>query len=431
MAAFTAIPRAVRSGAAPPPATRSLASRPNSRPNIIFFVTDDQRADSLGCAGNPILKTPNIDALAEHGVCFTNSFATTAICMSSRASILTGLYARQHKINDFNTPLAPELFANSYPVLLRKNGYRTGFIGKWGIDGGELPKSDYDFFKGYQQQGSYFQPGSSKHLTVIETEQAIEFLNGCNAAQPFCLAISFKAPHVQDEGRNMKGIYPKYPYDRSLDRLYENDTVPAVKTVDVTPQPSLLDRTFNRTREAADFRPQTYQEAMKDLYRLLSGVDMAVGKIREEIHQLGFSDNTVIVYTSDHGSFYGEHGLGGKWLMLEEAIRTPLVICDPRQPLDQQGKICTQMALNIDLPATLLDLAGVEQPIAMQGKSLLPLARGENPAWRTEWFYEHHFRNSNTIAASEGIRTSDWKFIRYIDSGPSPRATLQPDRRPA
>jgi len=409
-AAVAAAPRLLRSA--------SAFAAPPRRPNIIFLVTDDQRADSLSCAGNTVLKTPNIDALAENGVRFTNSFATTAICMSSRASILTGLYTRLHKIDDFHTPLAPELFAASYPILLRKSGYRTGFIGKWGIDGGTLPTADYDYFHGYQHQGFYFQPGSKKHLTVIETEQAIEFLNRCTSAQPFCLAISFKAPHVQDEGRDIPGIYPKYPYDRALDHLFENDTVPPVKTVDVTPQPAFFNRTLNRTREALDFRPETYQEAMKDLYRLISGVDIAVGKINDELKRLGFSDNTVIVYTSDHGSFYGEHGFGGKWLMLEESIRTPLVIYDPRLPADRRGKTCNQMVLNIDLPATLLDLAGVEKPIGMQGQSLMPLVRGQDPAWRSEWFYEHQFRNSNTIAASEGIRTSDWKYIRYLDSDP-------------
>lgn len=397
---------------------RLLDPAPARRPNILLLVTDDQRADSLSCAGNAVLKTPNIDSLAERGVRFRNSFATTAICMSSRASILTGLYTRVHGIDDFKDALAPKLLAGSYPQLLRKSGYHTGFIGKWGIDGGELPKGDFDYFTGYQGQGSYFQPGTNKHLTVVETEQAIDFLRGCNDTQPFCLAISFKAPHVQDEGRTMEGIYPKYPYDRALDHLYEKETVPPVKTVDAVPLPAFFDNTFNRTREGRDFAAPTYQETMKDLYRLLSGVDLAAGRIVAELKRLGLDDNTVIIYTSDHGSFYGEHGFGGKWLMLEESIRTPLIICDPRAPTARQGKLCDQMVLNIDLPATVLDLAGVSAPIGMQGRSLLPLASGQTPPWRTEWFYENRFRNQGTIAASEGIRTADWKFIRYIDTDP-------------
>jgi arylsulfatase A-like enzyme len=391
---------------------------PVRRPNLLLLVTDDQRADTLSCAGNTVLKTPNIDALAARGVRFTNSFATTAICMSSRASILTGLYTRVHGIDDFNKALSAEHLQNSYPILLKKAGYRTGFIGKWGIDGGQMPAADYDYFKGYQGQGNYFTPGSPKHLTVQETEQAVEFLRGCKQSEPFCLAISFKAPHPQDEGRSVPGIYPKYPYDRALDDFYKNDKVPPVKTKDAAPLPAFFDKSLNRTREAVDFSAPTYQETMKDLYRLISGVDIAVGNIMAELKQLGFDDNTVILYTADHGSFYGEHGFGGKWLMLEESIRTPMILCDPRLPADRQGKTRDQMVLNIDVPATLLDLAGIPAPTGMQGKSLLPLARGKSPPWRTEWFYEHPFRDNGFIDPSEGIRTEGWKYIRYIDTTP-------------
>jgi arylsulfatase A-like enzyme len=255
---------------------------------------------------------------------------------------------------------------------------------------------------------------------VVETEQAIEFLRSCPQHRPFCLTVSFKAPHVQDEGRNMPGIYPKYPYDRALDHLYENDIVPPVKTSDVTPQPDFLKTSLNGTREAPDFGPATYQEAMKDLYRLLTGVDQAVGEIIAELKALGVDDNTVILYTADHGSFYGEHGFGGKWLMHEESIRTPMILFDPRAPANHRGTVCDEMALNIDVPATLLDLAGIATPIGMQGKSVLPLARSERPNWRSEWFYEHHFRDGNppAIIASEGVRTADWKYIRYIDIKP-------------
>jgi arylsulfatase A-like enzyme len=159
---------------------------------------------------------------------------------------------------------------------------------------------------------------------------------------------------------------------------------------------------------------------MKDLYRLITGVDLAVGQIVAELKNLGLDDNTVIIYTADHGSFYGEHGFGGKWLMHEESIRTPMIVCDPRLPTARRGTTCDEMVLNLDVPATLLDLAGVPIPMHMQGRSLMPLVRGETPAWRSEWFYENHFRNAkeDPIAASEGIRTQNWKYIRYIDTDP-------------
>jgi arylsulfatase A-like enzyme len=200
--------------------------------------------------------------------------------------------------------------------------------------------------------------------------------------------------------------------------LYQHAVVPGTKTRDATPMPAFLDRTLNRTREAPDFHPANYQQTMRDLYRLLAGVDIAVGRITDAVRELGVADNTVILYTSDHGSFYGEHGFGGKWLMYEEAIRTPTILFDPRLPVELRGTTCQQMVLNIDLCPTLLDLAGVRIPVSVQGSSLAPLAYGQDPPWRSEWFYEHPFNDHDFIAPSEGIRTQRWKYVRYVDSWP-------------
>jgi arylsulfatase A-like enzyme len=248
----------------------------------------------------------------------------------------------------------------------------------------------------------------------------VRFLHAAPADRPFCLAVSFKAPHVQDEGRALPGIYPKYPYDLALQPLYANASVPPPMTADAAPLPAFFDRTLNRIREAEDFHPDPYQEAMKALYRLLSGVDIAVGRIRSALRDIGAADNTVILYTSDHGSFYGEHGFGGKWLGMEESIRTPMILFDPRHAPPQANRVCQEMVLNIDVAPTLLDLAGVPIPLPMQGRSLVPLARGQAQSPRQEWFYEHPFGEHHTvpIAPSEGIRTGRWKYLRYIESDP-------------
>ena len=390
------------------------------RPNVIFLLTDDQRADSLGCGGNPVLRTPHVDALAADGVRFTNNFADTAICVSSRATLLTGQYSRVHGIWEFDVPLAPPALADTYPMLMRRHGYRTGFVGKWGL-GGPLPTDQYDHWAGYAGQGSYFEPGNPKHLTVRQGDQAIEFLNGCRADQPFCLAVSFKAPHVQDEGFHQAGMYAQYPYDHAYDGVYTAGDVPPPKTVDERPMPPFFATSFNVQREGPDFKPVHYQETMADLYRLLSGVDDAVGRIVAAVKGLGFADDTVIIYSSDHGSFYGEHGWGGKWLMYEESIRSPLVVYDPRLPHRLRGTVREQMIVNVDLAPTLLDLAGIPAPAAVQGRSWLPLVYGRQPPWRTEYFYEHHFGDAaaqRPIPASEGVRTADWKYIRYVTVQP-------------
>ena len=383
------------------------------RPNLLVLVTDDQRWDAIGCMGNSFLRTPNMDRLAEEGVMFVNNFCTTSICMSSRASIFTGMYTRRHGINRFDQPLSEELFSLTYPVILRRAGYRTGFIGKWGL-GGPLPLEAFDFFKGFSGQGRYFHKlnGKTVHLTRLLTEQALQFLRGCSPDQPFCLSISFKAPHVQD------GDPRQFLYDPALEGLYADLTVPVPKTADRShfeALPEFLRNSEGRRRWQIRFStPQKYQESVKGYYRLITGVDIALGRIWDALHEMGFDGKTVILLTSDNGFFLGEHGLAGKWLMYEESIRTPLIVWDPRLPPSLRGVRREEMTLNIDIAPTLLDLAGLPIPKAMQGRSLRPLMEGKEVNWRKEWFYEHLYEHPR-IPKSEGVRTSRWKYIRYID----------------
>ena len=397
------------------------AARPGARvgrrpPNIVYLLTDDQRADSLSCAGNPVLRTPHVDALAAGGVRFTNCFATSAVCMCSRASILTGQYPRVHGVWDFATSIVGPAWVDSYPMRMKRAGYRLGFVGKWGL-ADPMPVDNYDYWRGYPGQGHYFQPGRRKHLTEVQGDQAVEFIRGCRPWQPFCLAVSFKAPHVQDEGFGQPDLYARYPYERRLDPLYRRFAVGPVRTVDARPMPDFFQTSFNVQREGPDFRSaDRYADTVRDLYRLLSGVDDAVGRIVAALHAGGFGDDTVVIYHSDHGSFYGEHGWGGKWLMHEESIRSPLVVYDPRLPPGQRGTTRDECVLNIDLGPTLLDVADVAPPATMQGRSVLPLVYGVRLPWRTEFFYEHRFGDTSPnrpIPRSEGLRTADWKYVRY------------------
>jgi arylsulfatase A-like enzyme len=386
-------------------------------PNIVLLVADDQRADSMGCAGNPIIMTPNMDALAADGVRFRQSFATAAMCPTSRVSLLTGQYPATHRIEGFFTSITPERFRNTHAQILRRAGYRVGFVGKWGV-GTDLPKSSYDYFEGFTGQGFYWEPGQKEHLTVRQANQAIEFLQTCRPGQPFFLQVSFKAPHVQDEGRDQPGIYAKYPYDPALKSMYESDFVPPPRTKDSQPLPDFFKPSLNCTREAPDFRPQTYEEAVKDLYRLISGLDIAIGRIRRTLRDIGVEDNTVIIHTADHGSIYGEHGMGGKWLMFEESIRRPTLIVHPRVAVDLRGTTCDAMVLNIDVMPTILDLAGQPIPPGVQGTSFLPLAFTQAAGSRDQWFYQFHNEPGAPIVPSEGVRTAHWKYIRYIKTDP-------------
>ena len=370
------------------------------QPNIIFLLTDDQRWDAMGCAGNSIVQTPNMDNLASNGVHFTNAFVTSSICAASRASIFTGMYERQHGCN-FNTGfLSPSLFAKSYPVLLRKAGYQTGFIGKFGVivsdeksaaphrvwaTSKQVPAEQFDFCYGFGGQGSFFPHGrQGKHLTQIMADQAIDFLNSCSGNKPFCLSISFKAPHA-----------PFTP-DPAYDSLYKDVTIPVPATA-TWEHFEKLPEFIKKGNAHADghgywkrrYRtPELYQDTMKKYYRLVTGVDSAIKRVREELEKLNLDDNTVIILLGDNGDLHSEHMLGGKELLYEESLRVPLIIYDPRLAKPLRGQKKQEMALNIDMAPTMLSLAGVHVPDCMQGRNLVPILHEQKISWRKDFFCE-------------------------------------------
>jgi arylsulfatase A-like enzyme len=388
-------------------------------PNVILILADDLRFDSLGCMGNPVLRTPSIDRLAARGTTFTNSFCTTAICPVSRTSIITGQYERRHKIADFKTPLTKEQFARTFPALLRQHGYRTGFIGKWGL-GDPLPATQYDFFRGFSGQGDYFPKGKAgapgEHLTAKQAAQAVEFLEGCSAASPFLLQISTKAPHVQDDAQTRP-----FPPDPKHESLFLDVTIPKPKTAteaDFRALPEFLRTSEARARWQTRFsNAELYQHTVKDYYRLIVGIDELVGTVLRKLDEKQLARNTVVLFTSDNGFYLGDRGLAGKWFMHEESIRVPVVIGDLRRPAPPSAAHRSELVLNIDLAPTILELAHVAAPPEMQGRSLVPLIEGKSVAWRDHFFYEHRFRHPK-IPITEGVRTTRWKYVRYTSVQP-------------
>jgi len=397
-------------------AAGALAQTSRRPPNILFLLTDDQRWDALGCMGNPIVQTPNIDGLARQGVLFRNCFVTTAICVTSRASIFSGLYARTHRIEQFNQQFSAEQFASTYPAILRRNGYRTGFIGKYGLDAQPLPEKGFDYWRGFAGQGKSFPQGENgPQMTAIMTDQAQEFLNSAGSSQPFCLSVSYKHPHAEDADPR------QFLYDARDRDLYRNATIPVPKTAApeyIAQLPRSIQRSEGRRRWAVRFStPELYQESVKSYYRLCSGIDRSVGQLLQTLRARNLHENTIVIYTSDNGFYLAEHGLADKWFMHEESIRVPLIVYDPR-PGALRGASLDQFALNIDMAPTMLDFAGLADRPPMHGASLSPLMRGEKPRWRQEFFYEHHFRYNGWIPATEGIRDQRWKYTRYIDEQP-------------
>ncbi len=389
------------------------------RPNILFILTDDQRWDTMRCAGNPIIQTPNMDALARSGVRFQNMFVTTAICAASRASIFTGLYERTHRFTFQTPPLRSEYTAISYPTLLKQSGYYTGFVGKFGVEvQNGVQKQMFDYFKPLFRTPYWKkQPdGSLKHLTDIEGENAIAFLDTVKPGTPFCLSVSFNAPHAEDTDPQ------QYFWQHECDHLYENVTVPIPITMTdafFNAQPAFLRKSLSRVRFNLRFNePEKYQRMVKGYYKMISGVDQVIGRIREVLAKRGLADNTVIIFTGDNGYFLGERGFADKFYIYEPSVRVPLIIYDPRLKESECGRVLSPVALNVDLAPTMLDLAGVPVPKLMQGRSLRPLLEGPAPSdWRTEFFYEHLF-DIPSIPKSEGLRTSRWTYVRWFEQKP-------------
>ncbi len=388
------------------------------RPNIIYLMTDDQRFDSMGCMGNPIIQTPNLDEMAKEGVVFDNAFVTTAICMTSRACVLTGQYAARHGIWEFGKDLTPTQLSETYIGQLEAAGYRTGFIGKWGVGDPKSADAVIDFNRGFPGQSRYFEGNvkqkKGRHLTAKMGDQALEFIEGCHPDQPFHLSVSFKAPHCQD---STDILSDQFPSDKAFTSLYQDVTIPMPYTASAEyhdRMPDFIKNSMNRDRWAVRFRsPARYQQSVKDYYRLITGVDAVVGRIREELRANGFDKNTVIIFTSDHGFFLGEYGFAGKWTPHDISIRVPLVVYDPTRESEMLRR--TEMTLGIDMAPTILDYAGIDPPEGMQGVTLKPLIEGnESAKWRDSFFYEHWFTAGGRIVPSEGVRDVRWKYGRYL-----------------
>ncbi len=392
----------------------------HERPNIIFFLSDDQRNDQMGCAGHPILKTPTMDALAKGGVRFTNMFVTTSICAASRASLLSGQYERSHRYTFGTPPLSQAHTEASYPALLKKAGYRTGFVGKFGVGinrGQHQVMFDYNKRLGRSPYHKKQKDGTTRHVSEITGDHAIEFLKSCKKEQPFCLSVSFNAPHAEDGDKKNH-----FPWPKAMDGLYDDITVPAPRLSDESifeSQPEFLKKSLNRQRWYWRWdTPEKYQKNIKGYYRMISGIDNVMGRVLKELEALGLAENTVVIFSGDNGYYIGARGFAGKWSHYEDSLRVPLIIRDLRKSNKNQGKLSANMALNIDIPATILAYAGVEIPKTYQGRNLKGLVEGKKPKeWRSEFFCEH-LMNHGAIPKYEGIRGSRYVYARYFEQKP-------------
>lgn len=393
----------------------------DERPNIVFFFADDQTTSTLGCYGNDVIRTPNIDSLAARGTRFENAFVSHSICWVSRTTILTGLTGRS-----FGTAANPDTaradaVAELYSDVLRENGYRTGYFGKWHAKtpNGWRREDHFDEFQAIGRNPFYKkQPdGSLRHETELIVDRGIEFLKSQPKGKPFALNMWFNACHAED-GDRRPGV-GHFPWPRAVDGMYEDVTIAPPRLGDPAifdALPEFLRTTINRERYFWRWNtPERYQTNVRAYYRMVSGIDGAIGRFLAALDEAGLAENTIVVYSADNGYHMGNRGLAGKWSHYEESLRVPMIVYDPRVPEAKRGQVSEAIALNLDLPATFVDWAGAEVPKRYQGRSLAPIVSAETPAdWRTESFHEH-FAVRNRIPAFEGLRNARYKYVRYFD----------------
>jgi arylsulfatase len=395
----------------------SILSQAADKPlNIVILYADDWRHDTLGCAGNPVVKTPNLDRLADEGLRFTHACVTTAICGVSRASLLTGQWMSRHGNPAFAMFKTP--WEETFPGVLRDGGYHVGHIGKW--HNGKFPQDRYDFGRSYSGTHWIKQADGGKiHVTRKNEDDALEFLATRPKEKPFCLTLAFFATHAEDSNP-----LQFLPQPESM-KLYQDITVPVpVNATDESFRrlPPFLANAKNEGRNRWTWRfdtPEKYQTMMKNYYRLATEVDSACGSVLAELKKQGVLENTLVIFTGDNGYFHGEHGLADKWYPHEESIRVPLIVSDPRMNAKRKGGKPGEFVLNVDLAPTILAAAGMKAPATMQGRDFSDLYLTDSPPkWRSEFFYEHStIKNIDFIPSSEALVRKDWKYMFWPDFG--------------
>ncbi|HEY7369699.1 MAG TPA: sulfatase [Thermoanaerobaculia bacterium] len=407
---------------------RAMGQTLRRPPNIVVFLTDDQRQDAMSVAGNRILKTPNMDRIAAEGVRFTESFVTNSLCGPSRASFLTGLYSHAHGVISNADPPA---FGHqkgieghpTYPELLQKAGYRTAVVGKWHLRG--TPQG-FDHWVIFPWQGEYHDPemianGATirlrGHSEDVTGDQALAFLRSLpKEERPFCLLVHFKAPHRSWEppARFLETFADTViPTPRTFeDRLAGRPEAVRRATMAIADMGDFEKRGVPRDLPVEERKRRNLQELVKNYYRVLLAVDENVGRILDELEKRGLTRDTVVVYSSDNGFFLGEHGLFDKRLMYEPSIRVPMLLRYPARVAPRVEN--AHMVLNVDLAPTLLELAGVAAPSGLHGRSFVPLLEGRPVHWRDDFLYEYYeYPAAHCVRKNRGVRDGRWKLIHF------------------
>jgi arylsulfatase A-like enzyme len=420
------------------------------RPNIIFIMSDDHAAHAIGAYGSHVNQTPHLDRLAREGAILTNVFATNSICTPSRAAILTGQYSHINGVTMFNRFDSSRM---TVARLLQAGGYYTGMIGKWHLGSDPVGFDRWEILPG---QGVYVDPVfytatsektyTGRYVTDVITELGIDFIKNRPRDRPFFLMLHHKAPHRPWDpdaahGARFTDRWIPEPetfwdsYDTRTDALRENQQRIAKdltrRDLKLPPPPDLTGQALAAwlatkpdtvttmvegkavTLTGEALTRWKYQHYMRDYLATVQSVDDGVGQVLEFLDRSGLAKNTIVIYTSDQGFFLGDHGLFDKRFMYEESLRMPFLVRWPA--IIKPGTRSDAIALNVDVAPTFLDAARLPVPPEMQGRSLLPILRGQTPHdWRTAMYYRYyHDPGDHNTRAHYGVRTRTHKLIYF------------------
>ncbi len=412
-------------------ASTLLASQKQAtRPNIIFILTDDQRYDALGFMKRiPWLETPHLDRLRAGGTHFTNAFTTHSLCAPSRAGFLTGMHSHHNGIT--TNQEGRELNPSKTPTFgqhLQAHGYDTAFIGKWHLGDFDDPRPGWSYWCSFRGQGRYdkniLNINGERILKVgyvsdVLTDYAIDFIQRERDA-PFMVYLSHKAVHQPfSPAERHAGQYAGLPLPEPINWTDDMADKPAwQRELALPPERSMRIRRKNplpipEGRKAPPWSPQAGAGQQRDYLRSISAVDDGVGRILDLLEARGELENTIIVFAGDNGYFHGEHGLGDKRLAYNESMRIPFIMQGPGV---KPGSTVDDIILNLDLAPTFLEAAQVEIPENIQGRSLLPLARGETPLdWRTAFLFTYWRDLITNIPRMTAARSLDALYVNYPD----------------
>lgn len=386
------------------------------KPNVVFILSDDHRADLMSCAGHPIIKTPTLDSIAENGVRFENAFVTSPLCTPSRAGFLSGMYPERTGAPRINEKSCSFLeFTRMFPEYLQDAGYQTAYVGKFHIGEGAKPKKGFDYWASWDWVGdpedlTIFVNGEPRPTQGFAddriSELAAEFIETeTKKNKPFFLYVGLKSPHLP------------YHYPERLEHAFDDDDIPPPASYnedwEITGKRGLIGSQINiHTFGVGIPHWKTWDNYIKRYYRSALSLDGSVKTVLDALEEKGLLDNTLVVYTSDHGYSNGEHALTEKHYAYEHIMRVPMLVQYPDGI--KAGGIDSNLVINLDVAPTILDFCGVPVPESMDGKSWKLLLTGSSKQpLRDDFFFSLTCRNQKFFKPHTAVRTDRYKLIHF------------------